>query len=343
MWVRSIVPVVALFGLAVAAAPVDAATLPSVVLVNHIEEDDPDDPNSPLRARRRHRRHLSEQWPQAYVTGTQVASVLDGVWHTGQVTSFSNGVYTVTWNNGTVENYNQEDVKQMVSNMIDRQGKDTDAYVDGTQVVKKKDGVWIQGAITHSDDGENYTVIWNDGSSDTYSKDTIEGMLAVVDHGSSNGSGGGVGGGNSSSSSKHKHIWVKGTAVAKKFDGKWHTGAVEDYENGEYTIQWDDGSEETYSLDETNEMVQIVVDAWEKKHGDLSGQTNQKKSSFVQDYLLFLIGGVGGMVVFLFGYGMYSQKQKEKPKKGKRKKRGLPSDANLHLDQEFDFKDTQFS
>ena len=51
MWVRSIVPVAALFGLAVAAAPVDAATSPSVVLVNHNEADDP---SSPLRARRRH-------------------------------------------------------------------------------------------------------------------------------------------------------------------------------------------------------------------------------------------------------------------------------------------------
>eukprot|EP00934_Nitzschia_sp_Nitz4_P003765 Nitzschia sp. Nitz4//scaffold97_size77645//64148//66064//NITZ4_005528-RA/size77645-processed-gene-0.99-mRNA-1//-1//CDS//3329560686//3755//frame0 len=179
---------------------------------------------------------------QQYEDGTNVADYFDEdqAWDTGTILSYGNGVYTIEWSDGGTEDYNADEMDEIVNN-YDNGAYIAQAYADGTDVAdfSDSDGSWSIGTVQSYENGV-YTIQWENGGTEQYSAKEIS---IVVD--------------NFSSKAWLEQSYTVGTGVADYFedDDAWYTGTVISFDGGVYTIKWSDDTTQMYDMDEIDEIV----------------------------------------------------------------------------------------
>jgi hypothetical protein len=166
----------------------------------------------------------------------------------GEITSFEDGVYSVTWSNSDIVGYHDFDlVDSLVNNAAYKVNPSwTDNYnpwPKGTAVTWDFDDGWWEGTITDFADG-TYQVTWTDGSSKFYSD--LEKVDQMVAFASGEGYQGNLGqptqhgDSNDNNDNFYAEYYDLETVVYADFqDGSW-AGYIDSYENEYYVIRWSD-------------------------------------------------------------------------------------------------------
>jgi hypothetical protein len=197
--------------------------------------------------------------------GTPVSYEFDDGWWEGEISGYKDGVYEVTWINGSTNRYGDFGVMdKMVANARislpdtgagDEIGKE-ESIDDNVQDASAEDNTIGDSNIGSEendvDDDIQDTIDEDDdiGGEERVDDDLLinSGMDAeqveIVNLDETEG-----------------RVYENGTMVCKKFDDGWWVGFVESFEGGTYTIKWaDDGINE---YEEGEEMDQMVTDAHE--------------------------------------------------------------------------------
>lgn len=115
--------------------------------------------------------------------GTPVSVYEEGEWSDGKITQYANGVYSVVWDDGTYDKYNDDgdDYEELKQAVMDANGDDDAApggaqggpqegprFPNGTPVSSYDDDQWYDGEVVNFRDG-NYVVRWyEEGEIETY-------------------------------------------------------------------------------------------------------------------------------------------------------------------------------
>mmetsp|Transcript_3804 Transcript_3804/g.9191 ORF Transcript_3804/g.9191 Transcript_3804/m.9191 type:complete len:470 (+) Transcript_3804:82-1491(+) len=173
------------------------------------------------------------------------------------------------------------------ANVDDATGDDAyvdDAYVDdatgddntpssptitvGTPVSIYEDGAWIDGEVTEYSKN-TYTVVWSEGTDEEYvdeyeaEGDDLKSLEKAVEN--AVGDDDAAPDGYKETTSK----WAIDTTVRVEEDGSVWYGHIDDYSNGEYLIEWDDGESEW--IDDVEIIRMMVLNAKASPKGMKSG------------------------------------------------------------------------
>eukprot|EP00934_Nitzschia_sp_Nitz4_P002255 Nitzschia sp. Nitz4//scaffold123_size70294//69283//70224//NITZ4_005937-RA/size70294-processed-gene-0.30-mRNA-1//-1//CDS//3329534512//2255//frame0 len=185
---------------------------------------------------------------QTYEVGTNVADYFDddGGWSTGSVVSIDGDTYTIQWSDSGTSTYDLDEMDEIVDNynagVYDESQEDHEhSYEVGTNVADyfDDDGGWNTGSVL-TISGDVYIIQWADGSTTRYDSDEMDEIVENYNSGAFN-----------------QIQWSSGTRVADIFDDdeKWHYGSIVGYDDGVYTIEWEDGSTAEYSSDDIDKIV----------------------------------------------------------------------------------------
>ena len=178
----------------------------------------------------------------------------------GEITSFENGAYEVTWSNSDVVVYNDFD---MVDALVNNAGmyynptsmENYESWPLGTPVSWDFDDGWWDGSITGFTDG-SYEVTWSDQSTKNYSNlEKIDQMVqyAAGDEGLGDGYGGSYG----EDYSDDYEYYPVDTIVYTEFEDGWWMGHVDSYDGDYYVIRWSDNTFDSFLPGpEVEEMVE---------------------------------------------------------------------------------------
>lgn len=162
--------------------------------------------------------------------GTRVSFMEDDLWHDGVITGYSDGKYSITWDDGLVDTYEDSgedliELQQMIQDAEEDNDDDDGAYND-------------DGAFEEEDDETMAPVdenVQTDPPTDPVSDPAPfeEGEIAI------------------------------GSVVSFYEDDRWVDGEITGYGDGKYTITWNDGLVDTYEDqgDDLNELQQMLRDA----------------------------------------------------------------------------------
>lgn len=204
-----------------------------------------------------------------WAVGTRVNYQWDGEWYLGTITNYFDGVYTIDWDEGETENFDDFDlIDQMVADFEALQTNDPEfLYGAGTPILEyfEEDDYWWPGVIVDIVNGQ-YEVQWEDGTVDVYPPgaeidqavadaanppaDANIGTDAPTEE-------------TTEESTEEGPMYDLQTPVYKNFgdDEGWWWGTITWYADGVYTITWSDDSTEAYdNLDEVTEMVQNAIE-----------------------------------------------------------------------------------
>jgi len=198
-------------------------------------------------------------------------------WWSGTITSFSagSGMYTVTWEDGSTDYYDDGDkIDQMVAfaqndpqNNPAGAGPAAGAYPAGTAISMYEDGQWYDGVVVQYGSG-TYTVKWDEDDEieqiqagdfmDQMVQDSMGDDDAAPDEydGSSTMSPTGVVDGPK---------YSNGTPVSDFEDGEWVDGKVVNFQDGNYVVQWDDEDQveyyDSHNAEDMQELKKMSEDA----------------------------------------------------------------------------------
>jgi hypothetical protein len=252
-----------------------------------------------------------EPWPN----GTPVAwNFPNDGWWSGSISHFSisNSEYTVTWEDGSLDYYDDYDqIDQMVAyarNDPNNSGSGT-TYPLGTRVGEREDGIWYVGTITSHHNGQ-YTVRWDgtDGETERFASGPLLSQMVAdaskAEAALANGSavtttdaptefptdaptdvpvsatttppqGSTAPAPAAAAAAAGDELWTPGTPVAEYEEDQWWFGHITAYKNGWYTILWDDGEIEAFN--NMNRVNKMVADA------ETQGQPTKDSSMDVTD------------------------------------------------------------
>lgn len=225
---------------------------------------------TPVESKAQTKARLLEDAP--WDSGTRVYNQFDNEgWWSGTISSFNSatGVYTVTWEDGSTDYYDDDDkIDQMVAyaqndpqNNPAGAGSAAGTYPAGTPVSLFEEGEWYDGVVVQSGSG-TYTIRWDED-------DEIEQIQAgpymdqMVQDAFGDDDAAPAGYDAPTPSSGSSGAVSVGTPVSYYEDGEWTDGTIIDYSNGVYAVAWEDGSQDQYddSGDDYKELSQAALDA----------------------------------------------------------------------------------
>jgi len=242
-------------------------------------------------------RRLDDDEP--WDTGTKVYNEFPNEgWWSGTITSFSagSGMYTVTWEDGSTDYYDDGDkIDQMVAfaqndpqNNPAGSGPAAGAYPAGTAISMYEDGYWYDGIVVQYGSG-TYTVKWDEDDEieqiqagdvmDQMVQDSMGDDDAAPDDydGSSTISPSGVVDGPK---------YSNGTPVSDFEDGEWVDGKVVNFQDGNYVVQWDDEDQvEYYDSHDAEDMQEL-----KKMSEDAIGDDDAPPASYIASEDLWAMG-----------------------------------------------------
>ena len=247
--------------------------------------------------------------------GTPVSYYEDGEWIDGRISSYSDGVYTVTWDDGSDDLYDDsgDDLAELKQAAADAIGDDDappdnispDAlsgpkFPNGTPVSDWEDGEWVDGEVINFQDG-NYIVQWEDENEieyyDSHNAEDMQELGKMADDA--------IGDDDAPPDSVNEEMWEIGTPVSITEDGIVYYGTIQGFRMGEYTIVWDDGEKEYEDdLQLVNQMVSNAAISPKPK--------NKVVGNLFLSLIIVAVCAVGAVV----GYKFYQKHQEE----GKRDK-----------------------
>jgi len=198
--------------------------------------------------------------------GAPVSFFSDGQWDEGEITDYKDGTYTVTWDSGETEEYDDygADLEELNSMVLDANGDDDGApipsgavsgpkFKNGTPVSDWEDGEWVDGVVINFSEGK-YVVQWDDEDDveyyDSSDKDDMKELKKMVRD--SNGDDDSP----PDSYFEEKDLWKIGTPIAITEDDILWYGKIDGFSQGQYHIAWDNGEEEYEDdFDLVNQMV----------------------------------------------------------------------------------------
>mmetsp|Transcript_23306 Transcript_23306/g.64664 ORF Transcript_23306/g.64664 Transcript_23306/m.64664 type:complete len:482 (+) Transcript_23306:82-1527(+) len=247
----------------------------------------------------------------AISVGTPVSYYANGEWIDGKISSYSQNTYTVSWTDGTTDQYSDSgsDLEELNKAIADAMGDDDNAPADAkpvsgpkfaidTPVADFEYGEWIEGKVVGFEDG-SYVVVWEDEDDAEYyassnAEDMQELKKMVQD---ANGDDDAP----PASFFEEKDLWELGTPVAVTEDDILWYGKISSFSHGEYKITWESGEEEWLeNFDLVNAMVSNAA-----LHPKRTGMSALGKT-FLS---LFLIGVCAAGTVF--GYKFYEVRQEQ--------------------------------
>jgi hypothetical protein len=196
----------------------------------------------------------------------------------GKIGVFVDGHYTIEWEDEHVENFfdfdtvddfvsaarSQNTNKDGSTSGVDNQ--DTDDYLpweDGTSVFWEFDDGWWEGNILGFDqNSKTYEIQWSDGTINYYSdlvmvdQMVVNAEVTVNDDHTDDAADDDYAFGYDDDET----LYEIGTKVYKEFDDGWWVGNIVSYEDGYYSVRWEDNSYEYYEIG-TKEVDQMVADA----------------------------------------------------------------------------------
>jgi len=244
--------------------------------------------------------------------GTPVSYYENG-WIDGQISDYSNGVYTVRWDDGSNDQYddNGDDLAELQQAAADAIGDDDAAaspiskdsvvsgpkFPNGTPVSDWEDGEWVDGEVVNFQDG-NYIVQWDDEDEteyyDSHNAEDMQELGKLTEDG--------MGDDDGPPSISDNDVWKIGTPVSITEGGVVYYGKIVSFSFGEYTITWDDGEKEVEDdLDLVNQMVSNAAISPKTKPG-MGGA-----GKFFLSLFIISLCAVGGV----FGYKFYQKQQVE--------------------------------
>jgi len=245
--------------------------------------------------------------------GTPVSYYEDEGWVDGRISAYSNGVYTVTWDDGSDEMYsdNGDDLEELQQAAADALGDDdappspisNDSVVsgpkfpNGTPVSDWEDGEWVDGEVVNFQDG-NYIVQWDDEDEveyyDSHNAEDMQELGKLTQDA--------TGDDDAPPDSISEDVWKIGTPVSITEEGVVYYGKIVAFSMGEYTITWDDGEKEVEDdIDLVNQMVSNAAIS-PKPNSGMGGA-----GKFFLSLFIISICAVGGV----FGYKFYQKQQVE--------------------------------
>jgi len=245
--------------------------------------------------------------------GTAVSYYDEDGWVDGQIKDYSNGVYSVVWEDGSNDEYDDsgDDLAELKQAALDAIGDDDappdapNKYVsgpkfkNGTPVSDWEDGEWVDGEVINFEDS-NYIVRWEDEDDveyyDSANADDMKELAKMVEDG--------IGDDDAPPASffESEDLWAIGTPVAVKEDDIVWYGKIDDFRQGEYSIAWDNGeSEYLDNFDLVNQMVSNAA---------LSPKQNAGMSAVGKFFLSLFIISVC-VLSSVFGHKYYQKYQAE--------------------------------
>jgi len=192
----------------------------------------------------------------------------DEDWQDGTITGNFDSTYTVMWQDGSVDEYDDfgSDLHELKQAVEDAYGDDdsppTGSYnvpqsgpqfPNGTPVSDFEDNEWTDGVVVEFKDG-NYIVQWGDEDDVEYytssNADDMQELTRMSEdaYGDDDAA--------PSDFVSAQELWEDGTRVAFAEDGVWYMGSILSFSRNEYKIEWDDGVIEIEdNLDLVNQMV----------------------------------------------------------------------------------------
>jgi len=235
----------------------------------------------------------------------------DEEWVDGTITAYKNNVYTVTWEDGETDQYddNGEDLDELTQAVFDAYGDDDDwgdddyqpvsgpKYPVGTPVSDFEDEQWIMGEVVDFQDG-SYIVQWDDEDDvEYYDSHNAEDMQELKKMSKwANGDDDAP----PDEFFEDEDLWLIGTPVAIQEDDKLWYGEIDGWNSGAYSVSWDNGEQEW--LDNEDLVNQMVANAVENPKG-MSGA-----GKFFLSLFVISVCGVGSV----YGYKYYQKYQTEK-------------------------------
>jgi len=246
--------------------------------------------------------------------GTPVSYYGDGQWTDGQISQYTDGVYTVVWEDGENDQYDDsgQDFQELKQAVSDANGDDDAApsfssYADssgpkfavGTPVSDWEDGTWVDGQVVDFQDGK-YIVQWSDEDQvEYYDSANAEEMQELT---KMTGDADGDDDTPPASFFDSEDLWEIGTPVAVNEDDVVWYGKIDGFRQGEYSIAWDNGeSEYLDNFDLVNQMVSNAAVSPKRKSG-MGGVGKFFLSLFIIS--VCVVGSV-------FGYKFYEKRQAE--------------------------------
>jgi hypothetical protein len=240
-----------------------------------------------------------------WADGTNVFKEFDDGGYQGTISWYdeSTGLYTVTWSDGDVETYPGagagDEIDQLVeaaAATLEGAGSTTTSpkFEFETVVYKEFEDGWYQGAVTSYEAGV-YTVLWSDGTVETYGNDEISQMVAdaaTIPDPTTNTS----------------PNYAFETVVYKSFEDGWYQGEITSYDAGVYTITWSDGDIEAYGEEEIAQMVADAANIPKDSGGTADTSSSSSNPKYAFDTVVskeFEDGWYQGDIVW-YQDGMYS-------------------------------------
>ena len=165
----------------------------------------------------------------------------------GEITSFENGAYSVTWSNGDVVVYNDFD---MIDELVNNAGmyyepylmENYEPWLVSTPVSWDFDDGWWEGTITGFIDG-SYEVTWSDKSTKNYSN--LEKIDQMVAYAAGEGFIGNMEGpqgqyDDSQDDTYPSDDYPIGTPIYAEFTDGWWVGYIDSYDGDYYVVRWSD-------------------------------------------------------------------------------------------------------
>jgi len=233
----------------------------------------------------------------------------DAEWYDGQITDYRGGVYTVVWEDGSTDEYDDsgEDLEDLKKAVSDSYGDDDSVpiknptsgpkYKVGTVVSDFEDGEWVDGEIVTFENGA-YVVQWQDEDEyeyyESHDAEDMQELKKMV----------GDGKGNDDAPPQwffeDEDLWKIGTPVAVREDNILWYGKIDGFSDGAYSIAWDNGDQEW--LDNDDLVNTMVANAAEYPKG-MSGT-----GKFFLSLFVISVAAVGSV----YGFKYYQKVQTEK-------------------------------
>ena len=238
----------------------------------------------------------------------------DEMWYDGEITDYAGNVYTVTWEDGSVDTYEDSgvDLAELKQAIRDSYGDDDEVaeetansqpksgpkYKVGTPVSDFEDGEWVDGTVVDFQEGA-YVVQWDDEVEyEYYNSHDAEDMQELKKMAQN-------GKGDDDVAPdwffEENDLWKPGTPVAIREDDVLWYGKIDGFSSGSYSIAWDNGEQEDLAnFDLVNKMV---ANAAQNPKPGMSGA-----GKFFLSLFMLSVCAVGSV----YGYRYYQKVQTER-------------------------------
>ncbi len=252
----------------------------------------------------------------------------DEVWYNGYIKDYRNNVYTVVWETGENDEYDDygADLAKIKQAIRDSYGTDDDAaeeaenpepksgpkYKVGTIVSDFEDGEWVDGTVIDFQEGA-YVVQWDDEVEyeyyDSHDAEDMQELKQMARDGK----------GDDDAPPEwffaQNDLWKIGTRVAVREDDILWYGKIDGFSDGAYSIAWDNGEQEY--LDNFDLVNRMVANAAEFPKPGMS-----VAGKFFLSLFMISICAVGSV----YGYKYYQKTQTQ-------------TRFDLEMDEEGGFRD----